>query len=207
MSARHARIELDRAPVTSSGRLVLSKLEKHLGKIDLQVGGTRTEQRCLAERCFGLLEPSGSAQDVAEIGMHLGTTRIEADGALTAHDRGREVPLIAQYEPQIAMSGGEIGSQGDGPAITGASIGQPPCRAQGIAEVGMGFGEMRSGGNRLADQLDRSTGIAARRRYDAEQMEGIRMTRRLPQKLPVLRLGTVEPAGPVMVEGGFQIGG
>lgn len=139
--------------------------------------------------------------------MRLGAARIKAGGALTMRDSILQIALVAEHEPEIAMSGGEIGPQSEGAAIVGGGFGKPADGAQGVAEIGMGFGEMRSGGERLADQLDRATRIAAQCRYDAEQMEGIRMTRRLPQKLPVQRLCTIEPAGPVMVEGDGQIGG
>jgi hypothetical protein len=207
MSAHEVGIDLDRSAIAIGGCLEPPKLQKQLGKIDLQIGGTGIEPGCLTERCFGLLKPPHPAQDVPEIGMHLGTARIEADGALTARDRGHKMPLLAQCEPQIAMSGGEIGSQGDGSAITGASIREPFCRAQGIAEIGMALREVGYGGDCLADQFNRLIRIAPRRSDYTEQMEGIRISRRLPQKLPVERLGAIELSGPMMFEGGGQIGG
>src|SRR6202047_2852786 len=71
----------------------------------------------------------------------------------------------------------------------------------------MALREVRYGGDCLADQFNRLMRIAPRRSDYTEQMEGIRISRRLPQKLPVERLGAIELSGPMMFEGGGQFGG
>ena len=92
--------------------------------------------------------------------MCLDAARIECNGALTARDRGSEIALLGQHASEIAVSGGVIGPQDDGSAITGAGIGEPARCAQGVAEIGMTLREVGDGGECLADQLDRTIRIA-----------------------------------------------
>jgi hypothetical protein len=88
-----------------------------------------------------------------------------------------------------------------------ATFGGPSCRAQGIAEIGMALCEVGCGGDCLADELDGLIRIAPRRGDHTEQMKGIRISRSVPQRLPVERLGAIEPSGPMMFEGGGQVRG
>ena len=71
----------------------------------------------------------------------------------------------------------------------------------------MTLGEVGYDGQRLADQLDRLIRIAPRYGNHAEQMEGIRIARRLLQKPPVKCRGALEPSSPMMFDGDGQVSG
>ena len=76
-----------------------------------------------------------------------------------------------------------------------------------FAEIGMALREVGCGGHCLPDQLDRLIRIVPRRGDHTEQMEGIRISRRLQQKLLVERLSALEPSSPMVFEGDSQFGG
>jgi hypothetical protein len=162
--------------------------------------------RGLTKRLFGRIDPAEPLQYLAEIGMRLDAAWVENRCAFTARDRFGEMPLIAQREPKIAVSGGEIGPQGDGAAIAGAGLGEPARRSQDVAEIGMALREIGRNGERFADQQDSLIVVAASCGEDAEQMQSVRIAGRLLQKLSVKRLRAIESSGPMMVEGGGEVG-
>ncbi len=69
----------------------------------------------------------------------------------------------------------------------------------------MAIREIRHDGERLADQLDRPSGIAPRRGDGTEQMQYFRISRRLLQRLPIKRLSALKSSGPMMFERDSQL--
>jgi hypothetical protein len=207
MGAHQAGIDLDRSAIAIGANREAPALEERIGEIDLQSGGAGCKLHRLATCCCGRLQPSHPTPYRAGIGMCLGAARIEAGGAFAMRNRRRQIALIAEHQPEIAVGGGEIGPQGEGATIAGGSFGKPAGGAQGVAEIGMALREVGCSGHCLADQLDRLIRIAPRRGDHTEQMEGIRISRRLPQKLLVERLGALEPSSPMVFEGDSQFGG
>src|SRR5689334_12366585 len=126
-----------------------------------------------AECRGGLFKAAEPTQGVAEMVLRLGELWSELHSSPTVRQRSDEIPLFAKELTKVAVGRSEIRPQFDGAAIVGRSLGNASYRAVGVAEVRVGFGELRQYCYGLADQLDRPVATPLAKREDSKQVKGV----------------------------------
>ena len=132
--------------------------------------------------------------------MDLGKARLQFQCAAIAGDRFVQFPLLLQSIAQVVLGFREVRIQLQCAAVTGYRFGNPVQGAICFPQVVVEGSRMPLQGDRASNVIDGGLVLARLGSEHAEKMERVGMIRRDGENLPIDLLGSLQPAGLVVLD-------